>query len=150
VADSKVAQADAQAKTRHSQLALGLGCQSAITVEALERVLSQLFAEHGLALTSVVALATVDRKRDEPGLLALARAHGWPITFYSAEELAFAARSQRSERVQTWIGAPAVAEPAALLLARTDELLLQRTIGRDQQTDAHLTVAVARMRRGEP
>jgi cobalt-precorrin 5A hydrolase len=42
----------------------------------------------GAALVDVAAVASIDLKADEPGLLELARWQGWTIRFYPAAELA--------------------------------------------------------------
>ena len=60
--------------------------------------------------------ASIDLKADEAGLLAFCRAHGWPITFYSAEQLrALPGPFTPSPFVQSVTGVDNVCERAAVL-----------------------------------
>ena len=54
----------------------------------LEAALEAFLDESAIPAAAVRGLATIDLKRDEPGLLALAEAHGWPIAFFTAGERA--------------------------------------------------------------
>ena len=56
--------------------------------EALEAKITQVLAAHGIPWAAVVALASIDLKADEPGLLALAEARHLDTHFYTAAELA--------------------------------------------------------------
>lgn len=67
---------------------LGVGCRRGTSCEQLEAALAEFLEQNALPLASVVSLASIDLKQDEPGLLALAGAHGWKTRFFSAEELA--------------------------------------------------------------
>ena len=67
---------------------LGLGCRRGTTREALEAKISQVLAAHQLPWAAVTALASIDLKSDEPGLLALAEAYHLQTHFYPAAELA--------------------------------------------------------------
>lgn len=69
-------------------ITLGVGCRRGAEHAQLEAGLAAFLAEHGIPEAAVCGLASIDLKKDEPGLLALALAHGWPVTFYSAAELA--------------------------------------------------------------
>ena len=69
-------------------ITLGVGCRRGAEHAQLEAGLVAFLAEHGIPEAAVCGLASIDLKKDEPGLLALAQAHGWPVTFYSAAELA--------------------------------------------------------------
>ena len=63
---------------------LGMGCRRGI--DPAPRIL-EVLAEAAIPLEAVKALASIDLKRDEPGLLAFAQAHGLETHFYSAQEL---------------------------------------------------------------
>lgn len=67
---------------------LGLGCRRGTSREALEANISEVLEAHHLPWTAVTALASIDLKSDEPGLLALAEAHHLQTHFYPAAELA--------------------------------------------------------------
>lgn len=79
------------AKTLHllpRAVTLGIGCRRGVSREHLEAQLAEFLAAHHLPEAAVIGLASIDLKRDEQGLLDLAQAHGWPIRFFSADELA--------------------------------------------------------------
>ena len=63
------------------------------------------------------ALATVDRRADEPGIVAAARHHGWPLVTHPAPALREVAVPTPSAVVAAHVGTPSVAEAAALLSA---------------------------------
>lgn len=66
---------------------LGIGCRRGTSRETLEVVFAQFCEERGLLPQAVAGAASIDRKADEEGLLAFCAAHGWPLRFYTAEEL---------------------------------------------------------------
>jgi len=132
----------------NASLVVGIGCTRGAPTELMERGLRSLLAAHALAFDAVRALATIEHKRDEPGLCALAARHGWPLALYSVQQLAAASGQGGSERVRARVGTPAVAEAAALVRAGTDALLVPRTIYREEPEGACVTLAVARMRMG--
>ena len=66
---------------------LGIGCRRGTTKEQLETGFARFCDERNLLPQSIEAAASIDRKADEAGLRAFCAAHGWPIHFYTAEEL---------------------------------------------------------------
>ena len=66
---------------------LGVGCRRGTTAQQLEEAFAAFCAASGLSPAAVCAAASIDLKKDEPGLAEFCKAHGWPITFYSADEL---------------------------------------------------------------
>lgn len=69
-------------------LTLGVGCKRGTARETIEARFAALCAEHSILPEAICAAATIDLKRDERGLLDFCAAHGWPLSFYTAEELA--------------------------------------------------------------
>ena len=97
---------------------LGIGCRRGTCAEQLEAAFADFCARHSLAPACITAAASIDLKADEAGLLAFCRAHGWPITFYSAEQLrALSGPFTPSPFVQSVIGVDNVCERAAVLAA---------------------------------
>ena len=95
---------------------LGIGCRRGTCAEQLEAAFADFCARHSLAPACIVAAASIDLKADEAGLLAFCRAHGWPITFYSAEQLrALSGPFTPSPFVQSVTGVDNVCERAAVL-----------------------------------
>ena len=95
---------------------LGIGCRRGTCAEQLEAAFTDFCARHSLAPACITAAASIDLKADEAGLLAFCRAHGWPITFYSAEQLrALSGPFTPSPFVQSVTGVDNVCERAAVL-----------------------------------
>lgn len=95
---------------------LGIGCRRGTCAEQLEAAFADFCARHSLAPACIAAAASIDLKADEAGLLAFCRAHGWPITFYSAEQLrALSGPFTPSPFVQSVTGVDNVCERAAVL-----------------------------------
>ena len=90
----------------------------------------------GIDLSSVKALATIDVKKDEPALLALAEQYGSELRFYSAKELAeVLGEFRESAFVKQTVGVGNVCERACL--AGGGRLLFGKEAG------AGVTVAAA-------
>ncbi len=100
-----------------ARVVLGVGCDRGTPLATIETALEQALGRVGLGRDSVTAIATIDKKSDEPGLLALAEDNGWPLHFYTAQELARVAVPNPSDVVMKYMGTPSVGEAAALLLA---------------------------------
>lgn len=129
-------------------LVLGLGMKRGTPRESIARAVEQVLTEHGLSHDQLLAIATSEHKRNEPGLAEFASAHGLPIRYFALSQLSkVAGVAAPSLAVLRHVGATAVAEPAALLLARTQRLLVGKTVYRDRANGYALTVAVARVRR---
>lgn len=67
---------------------LGIGCRRGTEQVRLEAALEEFLDRFAIPAAAVRGLASIDLKQDETGLLAFAEAHGWPITFFTAGELA--------------------------------------------------------------
>jgi cobalt-precorrin 5A hydrolase len=137
----------AQAVTyRPKSLVLGVGCDRGTPFPLVERGVKTLLEEAGLALASVKALASIDLKKDEPALLELAETYGWPFITYPAAELDVVPGIENpSETVRKHTGTRAVAEPAALLAAGAETLLLAKQKYSEPDGDKSMTLAVARI-----
>lgn len=125
---------------------LGIGCDRNTAEETIATGVNRALAAHGLAWGDVAGVASIDRKGDEPGLLALLQRQGWSLSLFTAEQLAGVAVPNPSATVQRWMGVPSVAEASALLAAGTGgELVMPKQIyqGKDGR---HVTVAAARRR----
>lgn len=66
------------------RIVLGIGCRKGTAAESLE----QLFQSSGILPQAVCAVASIDLKAEEAGLLAFCQRHDWPLQVYSAAELA--------------------------------------------------------------
>ncbi|MFN9960740.1 MAG: cobalamin biosynthesis protein, partial [bacterium] len=63
-----------------------MGCERNTDLGVLERLVDRTLAAHDLAAEAVAGLATVDRKGDEPALLALVQERGWTLRLFSAAD----------------------------------------------------------------
>ena len=128
------------------RLALGIGCDRDTPAATIAQAIAEALAVCGAKLDDVAAVASIDLKADEAGLLEVARAHGWTIRFYAAAELAAVAVPNPSETVRRHTGTPSVSEAAALLAGAVDKTQLiiekHRLRGPDGR---NATVSIARM-----
>jgi cobalt-precorrin 5A hydrolase len=131
---------------RPKTLVLGIGCDRDTSPELVERGVAELLAKNGLSEKSVKAVASIDKKSDEAAILELGRRHGWPLAFYSAEELdGVPGIESPSETVKRHVGSRGVAEPAALKAAGADRLLVPKQIYTEPGAGRSMTFAVARV-----
>lgn len=128
------------------KVVLGMGCDRGTSQQTLETAIDQALALIGLPRSAVTALATIDKKNDEAALLALAAEHGWPLRFYSAEQLAQIDVPNPSETVRKYMGTPTVAEAAALLAANgsIEDLILEKHKYRGDD-NKNATVSIVRL-----
>ena len=108
---------------------LGVGCRRGTTARQLEEAFAAFCAASDLSPAAVCAAASIDLKKDEPGLAAFCKAHGWPITFYPADELrAVPGQFTPSAFVASVTGVDNVCERSAVK-ASGGTLLLPKTAG---------------------
>ena len=99
-------------------LTVGIGCRKGTPQSAIERAVTGALDRAGYDALAVAGAATIDLKKDEPGLLAFCAAHGWDLTVYSAEALRAAAGTfTPSPFVEGVTGVDNVCERAAALLS---------------------------------
>ena len=108
---------------------LGVGCRRGTTAQQLEEAFAAFCATSGLSPAAVCAAASIDLKKDEPGLAEFCKVHGWPITFYPADELrAVPGQFTPSAFVASVTGVDNVCERSAVK-ASGGTLLLPKTAG---------------------
>ncbi|TFY91412.1 cobalamin biosynthesis protein CobE [Pseudomonas kairouanensis] len=100
-------------------LVVGLGCQRGCDVRTLLDLLDAALAEGGIERNRIAGLASIDLKRHEPAMLALAKELNLPLTCFSAGQLtAYEDRlSHKSDVAFIHTGCYGIAESAALALA---------------------------------
>jgi cobalt-precorrin 5A hydrolase/precorrin-3B C17-methyltransferase len=103
---------------RPPSLVVGMGASRGVSTVEARLLLHGAIEAAGLAIESVVAIATAEIKRNEQGLVELARELGVPLVTHSAEALGRVIVPNPSEVVRAAVGVPSVAEAAALLGAR--------------------------------
>lgn len=115
---------------RPKNLFVGIGCKRGTPEALIRSAYEEALERAGAFPYQVKALASVDLKADEKGLLEFASTMGLPIHFYRAEELRKCAEANHvkiSEFVQKTIGVGNVCESAALMEASKGRTLLPKT-----------------------
>jgi cobalamin biosynthesis protein CbiG len=124
---------------RPRRLFAGIGCRRGTSKEEILELVATVLQEAGLARESLAGLASIDVKRDEPGLVDAAAELGLKIWFYSADELDGVKIASTSPRVKRHVGTGSVCEAAAVLASQGGSLVVSKTV-RDRAT---LAVAVS-------
>ncbi|WP_419993887.1 precorrin-3B C(17)-methyltransferase [Streptomyces boninensis] len=148
IPDRPAAHPTPQATLRPPSLILGIGASRGAPADEILTLISAALLEARLSPLSIAALATVDAKADEPGLLAAARQLGVPLRTHPADELAAVAVPNPSAAPLAAVGTPSVAEAAALAAAGPGaELVLpKRKSAPAEGRPAMATCAIARRR----
>jgi cobalt-precorrin 5A hydrolase/precorrin-3B C17-methyltransferase len=126
---------------RPKNLVLGIGCNSGTSADEIEEAVRKVLADYDLAFASVRSVATIDIKTKEPGVKIFTDRHSFDILPFTPAELNNISGVSKSEAAFRATGARAVAEPAALLAAGAERLLVPK------QKIGNVTVAVAQQER---
>ncbi|NLL18495.1 MAG: cobalt-precorrin 5A hydrolase [Clostridia bacterium] len=124
-------------------LVVGIGCRRGTGKEVIKQFIQETFREKGWPLAAVTSIVSVEQKKDEEGLLALARELKVPVRFFKPEELQAVLEAmpqlEKSLFVEEKIGVGAVCEPAAILGSQWGQLPVGKRSYRG------VTIAVARV-----
>lgn len=100
-------------------VALGMGCRKNKEAQAVEKAAFTCLEENQIYPQAVACLASIDIKKEEPGLLALAEKMGIPFETFSSEELlAVKGEFTASSFVSRTVGVDNVCERSALKAAQ--------------------------------
>lgn len=100
-------------------VALGMGCRKNKEAQAVEKAAFTCIEENQIYPQAVACLASIDIKKEEPGLLALAEKMGIPFETFSSEELlAVKGEFTASSFVSRTVGVDNVCERSALKAAQ--------------------------------
>jgi cobalt-precorrin 5A hydrolase len=108
-------------------LIAGVGCRRGTPAADILDLLEQICRDRGVAVKSVGLLASIEAKRDEPGLLEAAATLDADLRFYSAGELAGVSAPNPSATVAKHMGVGSVCEAAAILASGGGKLLVPKT-----------------------
>ncbi len=122
---------------RPRNIVVGIGCNSGTSAEEIENAVKKTFDEHNLSFSSIRAIATLDRKADEPGIKLFCKKNAFEILSFCPDELNSVAGVSTSKAALRATGAKAVAEPAARLGAGAKTLVIPK------QKIGNVTVAAA-------
>jgi cobalamin biosynthesis protein CbiG len=115
---------------------IGMGCQSAVPVTAIEAAIQSTLERHGLERSAIIGLATLDIKK--PIATTLCQKQQWQLQLFTAEELAKVATLHPVAAVAQLVGTPSVAEAAAFLAA--GRLLIPKEV--HQLAGKYITIAI--------
>lgn len=126
----------------------GVGCKKGIPVDKIEHAVQDAFAKAGLRMEALCAVASIDLKKEEAGLLEFCETRKVPFEAYTAEELqAVSGTFSASEFVTGVTGVDNVCERSAVKYASehgaNDGELLLRKQAQDGVTVALAYVGVA-------
>ena len=99
---------------RPRNLVIGIGCNRHTPENEFEDSLNELLQDCGLCRSSIRNLASIDKKKDEAGLLAFGRSNCWPIDFFDKDSINKLNNLEISVAALKAVGAIGVAEPTAL------------------------------------
>ncbi|MEU6230159.1 precorrin-3B C(17)-methyltransferase [Streptomyces sp. NPDC047042] len=128
---------------RPPSLVVGVGASKGAPLDEVLGLVQGALADAGLSAASVAALATVDAKAAEPGIVGAAERLGVPVVTYSADELAGVEVPNPSDAPLVAVGTPSVAEAAALV-GGGELLVPKRKSERADGAPAMATCAVVR------
>lgn len=108
-------------------LVLGIGCDKETTFETLEEGILTILERENLSLKSVKAIASVDAKKAEEGILSLVKKYGWEFKTYPAEILdQIKGIENPSDMPKIHVGTRSVSEAASLILSEAEKLLVPK------------------------
>lgn len=114
---------------RPRNLVLGIGCRRDTPFEKIEEALLDFMKAKEYSLLSLKAMASIDLKKDEAGLLRLAETYHLPFLTFSGEELKKVGNTTgNSSFVEQVTGTPSVSQAAALLAANNGTTVVEKTI----------------------
>ena len=123
---------------------LGIGCRRGKSRGELEDFLQHVCKEYGIGWEDIAGFASIDRKKDESGIVALAQMYGIPFWVYSRERLLQVKGSFTSSPfVESQVGVDNVCERAALLAAGNQGQIICPKIAQNG-----MTVAIAKKKWG--
>ncbi len=105
---------------------IGTGCNRGTPAEEFEQAIDDICKELDISKKSIYSLASIDAKNDEVGLLEFAEENAWKINFFSKEQLNTFTTLDISAAAMKAVGAIGVAEPACLLGAGSNTLLIRK------------------------
>ena len=128
-------------------LHLGIGCRKVTNKEDLLKFTSKILQDHGLSISSVASVSTIDLKQQDTSIQYVAASIGVPLNVYTTADIEELYEQQsnskgfelgKSINPKRLIGVWGVAEPTAILSSCDKNLLVKK----HKSDDA--TIAVAR------
>jgi cobalt-precorrin 5A hydrolase len=122
---------------------LGIGCRKNATAKAIEDLVLELLRECKISIHAVKGVASIDLKKDEPGLLEFAEKYNLTTSFYDKDQLKSAEGCfNSSEFVLKTTGVDNVCERSAVLVSGQGNLISTK------KSKDGVTVAIAEKKGG--
>ena len=119
---------------------LGIGCKKGKSEEHIHTLIQKHMAEFGISAEQIYAVASIDKKKDESGLVAWCRKQGIPFLTYTAEQLSqMTGDFHASDFVKEQVGVDNVCERAALCACQHGGKLVY-----NKHAEAGMTIAIAK------
>ena len=120
-------------------ITVGIGCRKDISFESVESSILNILKSENYHILSINALASIDKKANEKGILEFAKKYDLPFNTYSAEELnSLEGDFTKSEFVKSVVEVDNVCERSAIM--ESNGKLIRR---KDTCDGAGVTVALA-------
>ena len=120
-------------------IAVGIGCNRNTSKEEIQKFFFKTLKKFALSEKSVFALASIDLKNDEKGLLEFAKEQNIKIEFFGKCELNKVENIKTpSDMAKKYTGARSVCEAAAILMTSKGNLIVSK------QISGNVTLAIAR------
>ena len=120
-------------------IAVGIGCRKDISFEAIESSVLNIIESENYHILAINALASIDKKANEKGILEFAKKYDLPFNTYSAEELnSLEGDFTKSEFVKSVVEVDNVCERSAVM--ESNGKLIRR---KDTCDGAGVTIALA-------
>ena len=120
-------------------ITVGIGCRKDISFEAIENSILYILEKENYHILAINALASIDKKANEKGILEFAKKYDLPFNTYSAEELnSLEGDFTKSEFVKSVVEVDNVCERSAIM--ESNGKLIRR---KDTCDGAGVTVALA-------
>lgn len=127
---------------RPKEYVIGIGCKRGKAAEQIDHFVHRVLKESGIPMEQVAAFVSIDRKKDEEGILWMSSHYGIPFVTYSAEELQQVEGTfHASEFVKSQVGVDNVCERAALRFSGPDGILIT-----GKQAEDGITAAIVKRR----
>lgn len=120
-------------------ITVGIGCRKDISFESIESSILNIFESENYHILAINALASIDKKANEKGILEFGKKYDLPFNTYSAEELnSLEGDFTKSEFVKSVVEVDNVCERSAIM--ESNGKLIRR---KDTCNGAGVTVALA-------
>ncbi len=120
-------------------ITVGIGCRKDISFEAIESSILNILESENYHILAINALASIDKKANEKGILEFAKKYDLPFNTYSAEELnSLEGDFTKSEFVKSVVEVDNVCERSAIM--ESNGKLIRR---KDTCNGAGVTIALA-------